>query len=258
MRVLVIENYPKTTLGLVGEALAEAGAECRIVRTHLGDSLPATPDGYRRAGHARRRAGCARRREPSLPDARGGARPRLRRGRQGRARHLPRRADSRPRPRRRRTFSAGRSSSAGTRCARPRPAAPIRCSRRSATAAPIFHWHLDTFTLPPGATHLATSEQTPMQAFRIGRAVLRHPVPFRGRHRARRELDARLRRRDRGLRAGLAEAPSRRKRRSMARRPTRPAWRWRAPGSALIVAPSPSRQEPARKAGKATVSEWST
>ena len=51
-----------------------------------------------------------------------------------------------------------------------KPAAPIRCCRRSARAAPIFHWHLDTFTLPPGATHLATSEQTPMQAFRIGRA----------------------------------------------------------------------------------------
>ncbi len=38
-------------------------------------------------------------------------------------------------------------------------------------AAPIFHWHLDTFTLPPGAVHLATSAMTPMQAFRIGRAA---------------------------------------------------------------------------------------
>ena len=37
MRVLVVENYPKTTLGLVGSALAEAGAEPRILRTHLGD-----------------------------------------------------------------------------------------------------------------------------------------------------------------------------------------------------------------------------
>src|SRR5882724_969692 len=46
MRILVIENYPKTTLGLVGKALAEAGAECRVLRTHLGDSLPARPDGF--------------------------------------------------------------------------------------------------------------------------------------------------------------------------------------------------------------------
>ncbi len=37
--------------------------------------------------------------------------------------------------------------------------------------APLFHWHLDTFTLPPGATHLATSAMTEMQAFRLGRAV---------------------------------------------------------------------------------------
>ncbi len=37
--------------------------------------------------------------------------------------------------------------------------------------APLFHWHLDTFTLPPGAVHLATSALTEMQAFRIGRAV---------------------------------------------------------------------------------------
>jgi GMP synthase-like glutamine amidotransferase len=37
--------------------------------------------------------------------------------------------------------------------------------------APVFHWHLDTFTLPPGAVHLATSRQTELQAFRIGRAT---------------------------------------------------------------------------------------
>jgi len=37
--------------------------------------------------------------------------------------------------------------------------------------APLFHWHNDTFTLPPGAAHLASSAMTPVQAFRIGRAV---------------------------------------------------------------------------------------
>ena len=42
--------------------------------------------------------------------------------------------------------------------------------RFSAKRRPIFHWHLDTFTLPPGAVHLATSDMTQMQAFRIGRA----------------------------------------------------------------------------------------
>jgi len=46
MRVLVIENYPKTTLGLVGTALSESGAEARVLRTHLGDGLPASADGF--------------------------------------------------------------------------------------------------------------------------------------------------------------------------------------------------------------------
>ncbi|NSX89332.1 type 1 glutamine amidotransferase [Agrobacterium tumefaciens] len=36
---------------------------------------------------------------------------------------------------------------------------------------PIFQWHRDTFTLPPGATRLATNGATRNQAFRLGRAV---------------------------------------------------------------------------------------
>lgn len=39
------------------------------------------------------------------------------------------------------------------------------------TEFPIFQWHSDTFTLPPGATHLATSPAAAAQAFRIGRAT---------------------------------------------------------------------------------------
>jgi GMP synthase-like glutamine amidotransferase len=37
--------------------------------------------------------------------------------------------------------------------------------------SPTFHWHLDTFTLPPGAVHLASSAATEQQAFRLGRAT---------------------------------------------------------------------------------------
>ncbi|QWK79340.1 type 1 glutamine amidotransferase [Ochrobactrum sp. BTU1] len=36
---------------------------------------------------------------------------------------------------------------------------------------PIFHWHRDTFTLPEAAIHMATSDMTAHQAYRIGRAV---------------------------------------------------------------------------------------
>lgn len=35
---------------------------------------------------------------------------------------------------------------------------------------PIFQWHSDTFTLPPGAVHLAASAVAPAQGYRIGRA----------------------------------------------------------------------------------------
>jgi GMP synthase-like glutamine amidotransferase len=39
----------------------------------------------------------------------------------------------------------------------------------AAESLPVMHWHQDTFTLPPGATHLAGSELYPHQAFRVGR-----------------------------------------------------------------------------------------
>ncbi len=35
---------------------------------------------------------------------------------------------------------------------------------------PIFEWHADTFTAPPGSLHLATSPRAAQQAFRVGRA----------------------------------------------------------------------------------------
>lgn len=35
---------------------------------------------------------------------------------------------------------------------------------------PIFQWHSDTFTLPPGAQHLARSDKAAVQSFRYGRA----------------------------------------------------------------------------------------
>jgi GMP synthase (glutamine-hydrolysing) len=46
-----------------------------------------------------------------------------------------------------------------------------------APGAEVLHWHGDVFELPDGATHLASSELTAHQAFRLGNAwgVLFHP-----------------------------------------------------------------------------------
>jgi GMP synthase (glutamine-hydrolysing) len=46
-----------------------------------------------------------------------------------------------------------------------------------APGAEVLHWHGDIFDLPNGATHLASSELTANQAFRVGNAwgVLFHP-----------------------------------------------------------------------------------
>jgi GMP synthase-like glutamine amidotransferase len=36
---------------------------------------------------------------------------------------------------------------------------------------PVFHWHGDTFAIPPGASRLATDRECPNQAFRLGSIV---------------------------------------------------------------------------------------
>ncbi len=48
---------------------------------------------------------------------------------------------------------------------------------QGAERATVFHWHNDTFALPPGAVQLARSATCPQQAFRIGSAwgVQFHP-----------------------------------------------------------------------------------
>lgn len=169
MRVLVIENYPKTTLGLVGPALREAGAEICFVRTHRREALPRSPESFDALvmlGGAQDALDDVN--HPYLKDEAALARAfgeadkavlGICLGAQILARaHGAKNILGRP-------IEFGwhsvRTTAAGT-------ADPMLAALGG--AAPIFHWHVDTFTLPPGAVHLAVSDQTEMQGFRIGRA----------------------------------------------------------------------------------------
>lgn len=170
MRVLAIENYPHTTLGLIAVALREGGAECRILRPHRGDTLPASSVGFDAlivlggAQDALDDAGYPYLRdEVALLRAFGDADKAVLGSCLG-AQLIARAygADnllSRPIEfgwRTVRSTEAGRSD-------------PILSA--IGLEAPVFHWHQDTFTLPPGAVRLAESEQTYVQAFRLARAV---------------------------------------------------------------------------------------
>jgi GMP synthase (glutamine-hydrolysing) len=170
LNVLVVENWPHATLGLVGTALAEAGVACRIVEAHRGEAMPAGADGFDGLvllGGA----------QDALDDA-----------------NYPYLRDE---VRLAKAFAAedkavlglclgaqlvARAFGATNILGRPIEFGwhPVRTTEDGRAdpvlaavggAAPLFHWHLDTFTLPPGAVHLAASEQTEVQAFRLRRAV---------------------------------------------------------------------------------------
>lgn len=170
MRVLVIENFPNTPLGQLETALTEAKAEIDVRRAYEGDPVPGSHsdhDALVILGGSQ--SALDDEDSPWLPAVAelapvfGGAdKPVLgvclgaqlvARGYGG-------------------SNILGRPIEFGWHDVRPTKVgaddpliAPFIGGR------PIFHWHLDTFTLPPDAVHLAESERTAIQAFRVARAV---------------------------------------------------------------------------------------
>ena len=203
MRVLVIENSAGTHLGLVEPALAERGAAIDTRIAHRGEAIPDTPGVYDALivlGGAQ--SALDDEDHPYLP-----AVARLTRefGRADKAvlgiclgAQLVARGHGAEN-------ILGGPIEFGWHDIRPTAEGardPVLAAIAGGT--PVFHWHNDTFTLPPGATHLATSAMTRNQAFRLGRAV--YGIQFHVE--VDRELAARwtsrIRRRDRRVRARLA------------------------------------------------------
>jgi len=169
MRVLVVQNFDNTGLGLVGDALAEAGAELTHVMAHEGAALPDAPDGYDAlvvlggGQNALDDAG-----SPWLPKLAALMRGFADSGRSTLGICLGSQLMARG-------YGAdnligvapefGWQEVALTPEGRDDPVL-----RGAGDAFPIFQWHDDTFTLPRGAVRLAGNDAAHNQAFRIGRA----------------------------------------------------------------------------------------
>lgn len=170
MRILVVQNYDNTGLGQVGTALAEAGAHVDLRLAHAGDQLPrdaSSHDGLVVLGGAQNAlADDAYPYMPALLD--------LMRDfeRENKAilgiclgSQLLARA-----------FGAQNLIGAAPefgwqQVALTDDGAADPVLGNLPEQFPIFQWHDDTFTLPPGAIRHAGNDVAENQAFRIGRAA---------------------------------------------------------------------------------------
>lgn len=170
MRVLVVQNYQNTGLGLIGRALEEVGASIDLRQAYLGEALPDDPEGHDAlvvlGGDQNALADDI---YPHLPSL---ARLTKRFGDADKAvlgiclgsQLLARGYGAKNILGRPAEFGWHEVTQTDEGASDPVLSAVSR-------HFPIFHWHSDTFVLPEAAVHLASSALTTNQAFRIGRAV---------------------------------------------------------------------------------------
>ncbi|WP_436642868.1 type 1 glutamine amidotransferase [Microbaculum sp. FT89] len=170
MKILVVESYPNSPLGNVGQALADVGADIDTVAAHGGEPLPETPDDH----DALIMLGGP---QSALDDDDYPFLPALCRltrafGDSGRAvlgiclgSQIIARAYNGENV-------LNRPLEFGYLPVSPLPEAaddPVLSGLTAPT--PAFHWHKDTVRLPAGAIRLAESAMTPNQAWKIGAKV---------------------------------------------------------------------------------------
>lgn len=229
MRVLVIENYRATPLGLVGGALADAGADIDLVRAFDGEGLPAGHDSHDAlvilGGDQTALDDDA---HPYLPALAGLSRAF---GEADKAvlgiclgAQLVARGHGAEN-------ILGRPVEFGWHPVEPTPAGrddPLMAALGD--GAPVFHWHSDTFNLPPGRRTWPAA--TGPRSRRFGLAALSMASNFTSRPTGRwyRNGTRPLRRKSLPIRRTGSTA-TRPRRRAMAARLTRLAQRWRVAGS---------------------------
>jgi GMP synthase-like glutamine amidotransferase len=169
MRILIVENFRGTSLGQVGVALSEAGAEQVWARPWRGEALPSVSDGFHgMVVLGGEQSAIDDERHPYLPKL---ARLMKRFGDDDKAvlgiclgSQLLARAHGG-------TNLLGEAREFGwhrVRLSEIARADPVLGAIDP--EFPIFQWHSDTFTLPEGAVHLATNPAAANQCFRVGRA----------------------------------------------------------------------------------------
>ena len=170
MKILVVDNYPDCPIGLVGQALNEAGSIIDRRHPYAGEALPIDASGHdgliilggpqnalADEAHPYLRPLC----DLSLDFTRADkAVLGICLGSQLLARaHGAENIIGRP-------IEFGWKNVVALDAAKTDP-----MMAELGDASPMFHWHNDTVTLPPAATHLASSAMTPVQAWKVGRAT---------------------------------------------------------------------------------------
>ncbi|MFI0845030.1 type 1 glutamine amidotransferase [Mesorhizobium sp. IMUNJ 23232] len=170
MRVLVIQNFDGSGLGQVATALGEAGAEIDLRMAHRGDAVPESSDGYDAAvvlGGGQN--ALADDEYPYIP-------PLLELSRDFSARDKAVLGICLGSQLLARAFGGknqigGASEFGWCPVSLTDEGAADPVLRHAPRDFSIFQWHDDTFSLPAGALHLASSNVARNQAFRVGRAT---------------------------------------------------------------------------------------